>query len=234
MNVPNDSLSVDLSVDIAITSRRSIRGFLPKPVPRAVVEHILRVAARAPSGTNTQPWQVIALSGEPLSRLTTSLVQEAKAYASAPAMEYSYYPDKWLEPFLSRRRKVGFDLYSALGVSKDDMAGRQRQFQENYRFFGAPVGLLVFMHRSMGQGSLIDVGMFIQNILIAARGQGLESCPQAAFSSFSQSIYRELQVSTDLMLLCGIALGHADPDHPANRLRTERVPINEFVDMRGF
>ncbi len=223
-----------LPTDLALTTRRSVRGYLPKPTPKALLEHILHIAAWAPSGTSVQPWHVIALTGEPLQRFTSGLVKEAEASAGAPAMEYSYYPDKWLEPLLSRRRKVGFDLYFALGVSKDDLAGRKKQFEENYRFFGAPVGLLVFMHRSMGQGSLIDVGMFIQNILTTARGHSPDTCPQAACSSFYRLVYRELQVSDEHMLLCGIATGYVDPDHPANKLVTERASVVEFTDFRGF
>lgn len=232
-------MSVSLNTtDQAIVSRKSVRGFLDKPVPREMVEHILRNAARAPSGNNSQPWSVSVLSGEPLKKLTDELVATAmKGRTGAEkshAYEYDYYPEKWVEPFLSRRRKVGFDLYAKLGIAKEDIDGRQRQFEDNYRFFGAPVGMFVFLDRSMGHGGYLDTGMFIQNILTGARGHGLDTCAQAAFSAFHMIIYRALQTPAHRMLLCGIALGYADPHHPANQLITERAALNDFVDFHGF
>lgn len=225
-------------VDAAIVSRKSVRGFLNKPVSKNMIEQILRVAARAPSGNNAQPWSVVVLAGDPLQQLTQALVAEAVKLRSPEvkpnAYEYDYYPEKWIDPFLSRRRKVGFDLYAKLGIAKEDVLGRQQQFEENYRFFGAPVGMLIFIDRSMGRGGLIDTGMFIENIIISARGHGLDTCAQAAFSQFSAQIYQALSIPANQMLLCGIALGYADPKHPANSLETERASIQEFVRMEGF
>ncbi|MDE2477398.1 MAG: nitroreductase, partial [Betaproteobacteria bacterium] len=172
------------AVDAAITSRRSIRRFLPRPVPRDVLEQILRVAARAPSGTNTQPWQVHVLSGEALQRMSRRIVQayDDPAQAAAHTEEYAYYPRQWQSPYLERRRKVGWDLYGLLGIAKTDKAGMHAQHRRNFLFFDAPVGLLFSIDRVMEQGSWLDYGMFLQNIMVAARARGLDTCPQAAFT----------------------------------------------------
>ena len=229
---------VQNAVNEAIASRKSVRSFLDTPVEKSTLENILQVSSRAPSGNNAQPWSVEALTGAPLKQLTDKLVEEAMKMRSPQAKpsdyEYDYYPEKWIEPFLARRRKVGFDLYAKLGITKENLEGRQKQFEENYRFFGAPVGLLIFIDRSMGRGGLIDCGMFIENILIAARGLGLDTCPQAAFSQYAPLIYQHLSIPDNRMLLCGIALGYANADHPANQLKTERVPPEAFAQFHGF
>ena len=158
-----------MNVDEAITSRKSVRRFLPTPVPRATVEHILEVAARAPSGHNVQPWRVYALAGEPLAKLGAAVLHAAKTDAGAHQPEYEYYPTKWVEPYIGRRRATGFGLYAALGIARDDAARREAQMLRNYSFFDAPVGLLVTLDRRLNTGSFMDVGMFLQNILVAAR-----------------------------------------------------------------
>lgn len=220
-----------LPADAAITSRRSVRAFLPVPVPRAVVEQILQVASRAPSGTNTQPWQVDVLTGGALARLG-SAVQAAyddPAERERHTEEYAYYPREWRSPYIDRRRKVGWDLYGLLGIGKDDKARMHAQHGRNYRFFGAPVGLIFSIDRVLQQGSWLDYGMFLQNIMVAARARGLDTCPQAAFTPFHRVIARELDWPAERMLVCGMALGHADPAAVENTLRTEREPVARFA-----
>ena len=219
------------AVDAAITSRRSVRALLPTPVPRSVIEEILAVAARAPSGTNTQPWQVHVLTGEPLAALSRDIVRayDDPAERATHTEEYAYYPTEWQSPYIDRRRKVGWDLYGLLGIAKTDKAAMHAQHGRNYAFFGAPVGLMFTIDRVMQQGSWLDYGMFLQSVMVAARGRGLDTCPQAAFLQFHRIIGQHLALSPQQMVVCGMSLGHADPDAVANRLITEREPVAGFA-----
>jgi nitroreductase len=219
------------AVDAAITSRRSIRAYLPTPVAREDVEAILEVAARAPSGTNTQPWKVHVLTGAAKKRLSDRILAAYTdpAEAGAHIEEYAYYPRAWVSPFVDRRRKVGWDLYALLGLTRDNKAGMAAQHGRNYRFFDAPVGMIFTIDRIMEQGSWLDYGMFLQNIMVAARGRGLDTCPQAAFTQFHRIIAAELGLSENEMIVCGMALGYADPDKVENTLVTEREPVSAFA-----
>jgi nitroreductase len=219
------------AVDAAITSRHSMRAFLPKPVPRETIEHILQVASRAPSGTNTQPWQVHVLSGAARDRLCQRIlaVHNEPAVAAQHQEEYAYYPSEWVSPYIDRRRKVGWDLYGLLGIGKADKARMHQQHGRNYLFFDAPVGLIFTIDRVMKQGSWLDYGMFLQSLMIAARGQGLHTCPQAAFTQYHRLIAEELQLAPEQMLVCGMALGYADPAAIENSLVSEREPVSGFT-----
>ncbi|MEO6363345.1 MAG: nitroreductase [Caldimonas sp.] len=218
-------------VAAAITSRRSIRAFLPTPVPRAVVEDILAVASRAPSGTNTQPWRVYVLTGASLAGLSAQLVRayDDPAERAEHSEEYAYYPTEWQSPFIERRRKVGWDLYSLLGIGKADKARMHAQHRRNYEFFGAPVGLMFTIDRVMRQGSWLDFGMFLQSVMVAARGHGLDTCPQAAFIQFHRIITAAIGAPANEQLVCGMSLGHADPAATENSLVTEREPVAGFA-----
>jgi nitroreductase len=219
------------AVDAAITSRRSIRAFLPTPVPREVIEQMLTVAARAPSGTNTQPWQVHVLTGDALQALSRDILaahDDPEARASHTE-EYAYYPTEWRSPYIDRRRKVGWDLYSLLGIAKTDKARMHAQHGRNYAFFGAPVGLIFTIDRVMCQGSWLDYGMFLQNLMVAARARGLDTCPQAAFTQYHRIIERHLGLHDGQMVVCGMSLGHADPQAVENSLVTEREPVAGFT-----
>ncbi|MFG6462220.1 nitroreductase [Roseateles sp. DXS20W] len=219
------------AVDAAIKTRHSLRAFLPTPVPRQTVEDILEVARWAPSGTNTQPWQVHVLTGEALKR-TASRIQAAyldPEQNTAHREEYAYYPNEWRSPYIDRRRKVGWDLYGLLGIAKTDKARMQHQHGRNFVFFDAPVGLFFTIDRVMQQGSWLDYGMFLQNVMIAARARGLHTCPQAAFTQFHRLIAEELQLNDEQMLVCGMSLGFADPAAVENGLVTERAPVAEFA-----
>jgi nitroreductase len=219
------------AVDAAITTRRSVRAFLPTPVARADIEQILEVAGRAPSGTNTQPWKVYVLLGERKQRLTDTILaaHNDPAEAAKHSEEYAYYPRQWASPYIERRRKVGWDLYALLGLTRDDKAGMAAQHGRNYAFFDAPVGLIFTIDRVMEQGSWLDYGMFLQNIMVAARARGLDTCPQAAFTQYHRLIAAQLELPANEMVVCGMALGYADTTKIENTLRTERMSVAEFV-----
>ncbi len=223
------------AVDDAITSRRSLRAFLPTPVARETIEDILRVAARAPSGTNTQPWQVHVLTGAARDTLCQRILaaHDDPAVAATHTEEYAYYPTQWQSPYIDRRRKVGWDLYGLLGLAKTDKAGMHRQHGRNYTFFDAPVGLIFTIDRVMQQGSWLDYGMFLQSIMVAARARGLDTCPQAAFTQYHRLIAEQLGLGAGEMVVCGMALGHADPDAIENTLVTERAAVSEFATFHG-
>jgi nitroreductase len=220
-----------LSVDEALATRRSIRAFLPKPVAQADIEAILEASSRAPSGTNTQPWRVRVLSEAALARLVAAVTAAHNDPSHVQAEEYAYYPSEWKSPFIDRRRKVGWDLYGLLGIGKADKARMQAQHGRNYGFFDAPVGLIFTIDRILNQGSWLDYGMFLQSIMLAARARGLHTCPQAAWTPFHRVVAQTLQFAPEEMLVCGMALGYADPDAIENSLRTERDPVSQFTSF---
>ena len=228
MSNPPDTTA---AVDAAITSRRSVRAFLPTPVSRAMIEDILGVASRAPSGTNTQPWKVHVLTGAAQQALSAAILAafddpEERTFHTE---EYRYYPKEWRSPYIDRRRKIGWDMYSLLGIAKGDKARMHEQHGRNYAFFDAPVGLIFVIDRDMEQGGWLDYGMFIQSVMIAARARGLDTCPQQAFTQFHRIIEERLQLPADQMVVCGMSLGHADATAAVNRLVTEREPVAGFA-----
>jgi nitroreductase len=218
-------------VDAAITTRRSLRAFLPKPVARSVIEEILAVSSRAPSGTNTQPWRVYVLTGQSQADLSEKilLAHNDPALRASHTEEYDYYPTEWRSPYIERRRKVGWDLYGLLGIAKTDKARMHAQHGRNYGFFDAPVGLIFTIDRIMRQGSWLDYGMFLQNIMVSARGRGLDTCPQAAFMQFHRIITEHIGAAAHEQVVCGMSLGYADPEAIENSLVTERSPVSEFA-----
>lgn len=221
-------MDADNPVEAAILSRRSVRGFLPTPVPADLVRHLLDVAARAPSGSNIRPWHAHVLSGPALRRLTVELM--AAFLAGEPeAGEYHYYLRNWRSPYLERRREVGWNLYRLTGVERGDREAGQRQRARNYSFFGAPVGLVFTIDRDLELGSWLDFGMFLQNLMVAARGRGLDTCPQQSIANYPAIVSRQLGIPPEQMIVCGMALGHADPDEPANALVTRREPAEAFA-----
>ncbi|WP_144631017.1 nitroreductase [Bordetella genomosp. 13] len=219
-----------LSLAEAMRTRRSIRAFLPDPVPQPLIERVLELASRAPSGNNAQPWKVYVITGAARQRFAAALRQ---AYddpdQSAYQGEYAYYPKQWIAPFQDRRRKVGWDLYGLLGITREDKAGMHAQHARNYDFFDAPVGLMFTINRIMSQGSWLDYGMFLQSVMLSARAHGLDTCPQAAFVPYHAVVARELGLPPDEMLVCGMALGYADPGAIENTLHSEREPVEGFA-----
>ena len=225
-------------VDDAITTRRSTRAFTQEAVPREMITQMLDVAARAASGTNTQPWKVYVLQGQTRDSLVQKACAAHDALRANPALadeyreEYDYYPTKWASPYIERRRENGWTLYGLLGIGKGDKDKMHAQHQGNYRFFGAPVGLMFTIDRILGRGSLLDYGMFLEAFMVAARGRGLHTCPQAAWNMFAKIIKPHIGAGPDEMLVCGMALGYADDSAHINTYRTTRVPASEFTQWR--
>jgi nitroreductase len=217
-----------MSVEVAITGRRSVRAYLKKDVPREVLEKVLRVAGRAPSGTNVQPWKVWVLSGARMATLSDELTRLHNAGA-AQDREYYYYPEKWREPYLARRRACGFGLYDTLGIPKGDKAAMHAQHAQNWRFFGAPMALMFSVDTDLEKGSWLDCGMFIQSVMIAARGEGLATCPQAAFAYQAHTVKRMIGIPEAQTLICGMAMGYEDTSAVVNSFVTEREPLESFV-----
>lgn len=223
------------SVDAAIEGRLSVRAFLPKPVPRSAIEHLLRVASRAPSGTNTQPWKVYVLQGASRDALVQKVCAAHDAIRANPALAeqyqeaYDYYPRQWVSPYIDRRRENGWGLYGLLGITKGDKDKMHAQHQRNFKFFDAPVGLMFTVDKIMGGGALVDTGMFMQNLMVAARAHGLDTCPQAAWNNFASIILPHVGAGDNEMLVCGMALGYADPSDKVNTFVTPREPVQDFT-----
>jgi nitroreductase len=217
-----------ISARDALLTRRSVRGFLATPVPRETLEAVLSLAARAPSGTNIQPWKVVVVTGAARQRISDALIAE-RARGVAHEGEYRYYPPTWREPYIGRRRQLGKALYTLLGIPKDDIAGRERHFARNYEFYGAPAGLFFVLDRDMEVGSWLDLGMFMQNVMIAARAFGLDTCAQQVFAQYHRLINPLLGIGDDEILVCGMSLGYADPDDAANLLESAREPVSCFT-----
>ncbi len=217
-----------MTVESAVAGRHCVRAFLPKPVPRELIERVLTTAGRAPSGSNIQPWKVWVLTGPAKDALAQDLHARHVA-GEEGGWEYRYYPTKWREPYLARRRATGWGLYAAVGLAKGDREGTRVQHGRNFLFFDAPVGLIFTIDRDMEQGSWLDYGMFLQSIMVAAREHGLGTCPQAAFCVYQAVIRERLRIPAEQMVVCGMSLGYPDPDAPANRFRTDRMVLDEFV-----
>lgn len=219
----------------ALKSRRSVRRFLSDPVPYESLRRILEGAAYAPSGHNIQPWKVYVVAGEVKEKITADILHAAKVDPPERHQpEFEYYPINWVEPYIGRRRKLGHDLYATLGIDRHDKAAREHQMLENYRFFGAPVGMFVTFDRRLATGTYMDVGMFIENILVGARGEGLDTCGQAAFIWYHKIIRRHLPIYENELLACGISVGYADPRAPENKLVVDKLPVDAFASFHGF
>lgn len=217
------------AVDRAIIDRKSTRQFLPRPVPRVLVEEILRIARHAPSGNNIQPWRVHVVGGSKRDELCTRVCAEFDKGPEAVANEYDYYPSEFFEPYLSRRRRTGWGLYGVLGIAKGDREAMQRQHRRNFELFDAPLALVFTIDRRLAQGSWLDYGMFLQNVLLAARARGIDSCAQAAWIDYYRVVGEVLGFAPEEQLVCVVALGYRDPEAAVNGLTTERCPLDEFV-----
>lgn len=224
-----------MTVDEAIRTRMSVRAFTTQSVEPALIREILELAARAPSGTNTQPWHVYVLQGASRDTLVQKVCAAHDALRADPSLAaeyreaYDYYPERWVSPYIDRRRENGWGLYGLLGIGKGDKDQMHAQHQRNFRFFDAPVGLMFTVDRVMGRGSLLDYGMFLQNLMLAARARGLHTCPQAAWNGFAKIILPHIGAGLDEMLVCGMALGYADPTAIVNTFHTPRVPLEDYT-----
>ena len=232
--MPDDLLNTT-ALDDAINTRQSVRAFLPTPVERATVEELLELAARSASGSNIQPWRVRVVARDVREQMVKAIFDAVERDGFEPDQrEWNYYPVNWREPFLGRRRKIGWDMYSLLGVAKGDFEGTQRARMRNYEFFGAPVGMIFTLDEDLEIGSWLDLGIYLGTLMIAARGHGLHTCPQAAFADFHKVIRPILDIPEKEIIVCGMALGHIDPDAPVNQLATSRAPLADFASFEGF
>ncbi|MCP3718365.1 nitroreductase [Paraburkholderia sp. CNPSo 3281] len=223
-----------MKVSEAVTSRKSVRQFLPDPVDPVVIRRVLDTAARAPSGGNLQPWHVHIVGGESLTKLRSIM---ANRIAQAPAgeqMEYDVYPRELGSPYRERRYQVGEDLYRSIDVAREDRPGRLQQFARNYAFFDAPLALFCSVDRQMGPPQWADLGMFLQTVMLLLREAGLHSCAQECWARYAQSVGEFLALPRERMVFCGMAIGHEDPDAPINQWRSARVPLDEFVQFDGI
>jgi nitroreductase len=218
----------------AVMTRRSVRGFLDTPVSRHTLEQVLETACRAPSGGNLQPWRLYALTGNPLNQLKDSTAERIAAGTPPDEPQYTIYPPDLTAPYRDRRFHCGEQLYSALGVPREDKDGRQRQFARNYQLFGAPVGLFCYIDRQMGAAQWADLGMYLQNVMLLLTAEGLASCPQEAWSLHHRTVAEIVKPPQELMLFCGMAIGYEDPAHPANHHHTERAPLTEVATFQGW
>jgi len=218
------------TVTDAVVTRRSLRAFLPDPVSTELLRGILTTATRAPSGTNMQPWNVHLLTGDTLQKVSEAVLEDYDNNVPYDE-EQPYYPDKFFEPYLGRRRKVGWDLYNLVGIEKGDKAKMKAQHRRNFEFFGAPVGAVFTIHRDLNIGSWLDYGMYLQNVMLLAREAGLHTCPQAAFCGYHKSIRRALPLTDEEVVVCGMSIGYADFDAIENTLVTERASFKEFVSV---
>jgi nitroreductase len=218
-----------LDINEAIRNRASTRAFEDRAVPRDLIHEILDTARWAPSGVNTQPWQVAVVSGETKQKMGDALV-EARKSGQIPNPDYKYYAERFVDPYRSRQKACGFALYGALGIEHGDKEARIVQWLKNYHGFGAPIELLFFVDAMLEKGSWLDMGMFIQNVMLAARGHGLETCPQAAMSEYPDIVREILKLPDSLSLVCGVAMGYPDREHPVNNYRTERDPVDVFTN----
>ena len=228
-------MSTSVTIQQAMDSRMSARAFTQQAVSIETITDILQMSARAPSGTNTQPWKVYVLQGATRDTLVDKVCAAHEAIRANPEVakqyteQYDYYPEKWVSPYIARRRENGWSLYGLLGIGKADTDRMHEQQQRNFKFFDAPVGLMFTIDPIMGRGSLLDYGMFIQNIMLAARARGLHTCPQAAWNGFHSIILPHIGAGEGEMMVCGMALGFADESDKVNTLVTPRVPVNEFT-----
>ena len=217
------------SVAEALLTRRSTRAFHPTPVPRETLEEILRLASRAPSGSNIQPWRVHVLTGDPLVRLGTAMQQAYLNDEPDHGREYNYYTDPLFEPYLARRRACGWGLYGLLGIERGEKDRMKAQRAQNYNFFGAPAGMVFSIDKRLEIGSWMDLGMFLQSIMLAARHFGLHTCPQASIAEFPKIVRAQLRIGDDFTIVCGMAIGYRKADALINGFQPERLALEDFA-----
>ena len=223
-----------MNVTEAVRTRQSVRAFLDRPVPEAILRQVLETAARAPSGGNLQPWRIYAVAGEPLARFKAAMQARLAADPELDPLEYHVYPENLWDPHRGYRNRVGEAMYARLGIPREDRAGRRAWFARNYAFFGAPAAIFAYLDRRMGPPQWSDMGMYLQTVMLLLREQGLDSCPQECWSMYNATVRALLEPPPELMLFCGMAIGYRDPDAAVNGLVTERAPLEEFASFRGF
>ncbi len=212
----------------AIRKRKSVRKFLKRPVEKQMLVRVLDAARWSPSGANCQPWKVEVVSGRTKENITRAILEaKAKNFTEPPDMDY--YPEVWKNPYKERRFKCGLALYSALGIDRGDTDARRKAWLRNYEFFGAPTGIFLFVPRALGTGFLVDMGIFIQSLVLACTNEGLATCIQASLAEYPSIVKQILGVSDQFRLVCGISVGFEDESAPVNQFRTTRIEVDDFV-----
>lgn len=216
----------------AIRGRASTRAFLDQPVSKETIHNVLEAARWAPSGGNTQPWQVAVVAGETKRTIGDRMVAAFQSGDKGDA-DYQYYAHRFPEPYRKRRFTCGMALYDALEIERSDREARNLQWEKNYHGFDAPVEIYIFVDEALEMGSWVDAGMFIQNVMLAARAFGLETCPQAALAEYPDIVREELDLPNSMKLICGIAMGYPEKEAPVNNYRTERESVDGFTKWFG-
>lgn len=224
--------SASKTVTEAIETRRSTRAFLPDPVPDALVRSLISTATRAASGGNLQPWKLYVLTGAARERLVAAVAEKRKT-RPLDGLEYDIYPRELTEPYVARRGRVAAQMYELAGIARDDRDARNAQMAKNFEFFGAPVGMILTIEKQMGPPQFCDLGLFLGNLMLLAREQGLHTCPQEAWSVWGATIREAVGVPEDELIFCGVSLGYADVSDPINALRSERAPLEDFARFQS-
>ncbi len=225
-----------MNVYEALASRRSVRDFLPTPVPGAVIRRVLSAAARSASGGNVQPWHIDVVAGERLDELKALMqrrLQEVATGAAPEPTEYDIYPKELVAPYRDYRFKLGEAMYATMGIPREDKASRLKWFARNYQFFGAPMALFCSIDRRMGPPQWSDLGMFLMSVMLLLREEGLDSCAQESWSVYPRTIAQIVGIPPERMLFCGMAIGRSNPDHPVNQMVSERAGLAEFATFQG-
>ena len=223
-----------MNVSEAVATRRSVRGFLDKPVPADVIRRIIDKAARSPSGGNIQPWHIQVIGGARIAELKAIMQRKIAEGPANETAEYDIYPKDFVSPYRERNFKVGQDMYGHIGIPREDKAGRRAWFQRNFQFFGAPLALFCSVDRRMGPPQWSDLGMFLQTVMLLLREEGLDSCAQECWAVYPKTVGEFLGLPSERMLFCGMAIGYADPAEPANRLISDRAPLAEWASFEGI
>lgn len=223
-----------ISVTQAILERHSARAFLSRPVHAGLIREIIDIARRTASSSNMQPWRLAVMAGPDLDRLRVAVRQSLAANPAAEGSEYKIYASKLKDTYDRRRIKCAEDLYGTIGISRENKMARLMQFARNFDFYGAPVGMILSIDRTMEHGQWADVGMFLQSILLLAHERGLAACPQAAWAAMHRTVRAHLSLPEEFIVFCGVSLGYADPSQPINGLITERAALEEIAELRGF
>lgn len=223
-----------MKVSEAVASRQSVRGFLDTPVDPAVIRRVIETAARAPSGGNLQPWHIDVIAGAPLAELKAIMARRVMEAPAGEPTEYDIYPKILPSPYRDYRFEVGEALYGALGIPREEKAKRLMWFARNFQFFGAPLALFCSVARIMGPPQWSDLGMYLQTVMLLLREEGLDSCPQECWAIYPHTIRSFLKLPEDRMLFCGMAIGHRDPQDPANSFRASRAPLEAFARFHGL
>lgn len=208
----------------AVNKRKSTRAFLDSPVADELLAELLRSASRAPSGGNVQPWRIYVIGNRTMPRF-----KQFMAGREFETPGYEVYPSKLWEPYRTNRFELGEDMYALLGIHRNDRKARLARLLENYDFFGAPAAIFCFIDQRMGPPQWSDLGMFLQTFMLLAEEAGLNTCPQEAWATYSDSVHDFVGAPEQEMLFCGVAVGHKDPDAAVNQLESKRMPLHEWA-----